>query len=265
MTTDRTHWIDAISQLPEAVAFLSRLPVGTVVSIDTKPDLARTARAFPVAGVVIALPALFTGLVLAILNAPPMLSAALIVTVMVITTGALHEDGLADVADGFWGGATREDKLEIMRDSRTGAYGVSALLLTFLLRTVALSALLGSLTTMQFAAVFLATAALSRGAIVWLWSSLPAARSEGLSRNHGEPAAEDSNIAFIACGVIALVLLVPAAGFLPALAVLATGIAATAYFRSLSHAHIGGHTGDTLGASQQIAETTLFIATAIAI
>ena len=68
------------------------------------------------------------------MHLPPLPAAALAVAATVAVTGALHEDGLADVADGFGGGATRERKLEIMRDSRIGTYGVCALILSFILR-----------------------------------------------------------------------------------------------------------------------------------
>ncbi len=107
-----------------------------------KGELSRALWAAPVVGAVVG------GLVGAAvygfahsLHIPPLPAAALAVAATAAVTGALHEDGLADVADGFGGGATRERKLDIMRDSRIGTYGVCALMLSFMLRVGALASL----------------------------------------------------------------------------------------------------------------------------
>src|SRR5918995_350416 len=101
------------------------------------------------------LPALAMGVAL-VLGLGPWLAATLSVAVMTLTTGALHEDGLADTADSF-GGATRERRLEIMRDSRIGSYGTAALILAFALRIGALAALVSRVdSSAAFAAVLIA-------------------------------------------------------------------------------------------------------------
>ena len=105
-------------------------------------DIDRIAWAAPVAGAVVGLIGALVLALTALLGLPLLLRAGLATAALVAATGALHEDGLADVADGFGGGATRERKLEIMRDSRIGAYGAIALALALILRVGALTAAL---------------------------------------------------------------------------------------------------------------------------
>jgi adenosylcobinamide-GDP ribazoletransferase len=169
-------------------------------------------------------------------------------------TGALHEDGLADCADGFWGGHTRERRLEIMKDSRIGSYGAVALMLALLARWSALAAL------MSAGAWGLALAAmiLSRAAMGLVMAGLPNARAGGLSAQHGAPSwvAAWAGVGFglllgaFAAGSAALWLAL-------AVALVAAGLAGVA------RAKIGGQTGDVLGATQVLAEVTaLAVATA---
>jgi adenosylcobinamide-GDP ribazoletransferase len=123
-----------------ALRFFTRLPLSP--DEGTPFDIDRIAWAAPVAGVAVGL---VGSLVLAItqgLGLPALFSATLATATLVAATGALHEDGVADVADGFGGGATRARKLHIMRDSRIGAYGAVALTLALILRVGALAAAL---------------------------------------------------------------------------------------------------------------------------
>src|ERR1700722_165816 len=130
-----------IRDVADALRFFTRLRVG-----EPEPgaplDIDRIAWAAPVAGVAVGL---ISALILALttlLGLPPLLRAGLATAALVVAPGALHEDGLADVADGFGGGATRARKLEIMRDSRIGAYGAIAIALALILRVGALAAAL---------------------------------------------------------------------------------------------------------------------------
>ena len=116
------------------------------------------------------------------MHLPPLPAAALAVAATVAVTGALHEDGLADVADGFGGGATRERKLEIMRDSRIGTYGVCALILSFILR---ISALTNLGDPALVTAVLVAAHAAARAPIPAFMRLVPAARTDGLSADAG--------------------------------------------------------------------------------
>ena len=163
---------------------------------------------------------------------------------LVVMTGALHEDGLADVADGFWGGFARVRRLEIMRDSRIGSYGVLALILSLGLRGAALIAMADAL-----AVALLASAVISRAAIVWIMAALPHARDNGLSVSTGRPPPGTVRLALLFAALIAVLLI----GW-GALWVLLGAVAATLGCAAIARAKIGGQTGDVLGATQQITE-----------
>lgn len=239
-----------LHDLPAALGLLTRLPV----PVDAPRAMARGAAAawaYPLAGAVVGA---IGGVVYAVavwLGLPAALAAGLAVAALVVTTGALHEDGLADTADGLWGGWTRDRRLEIMRDSRIGTYGVMALVLVIGLRTGALAAL--SPGTVWLALV--GGGALSRAAMVGVWSMLPPARTDGLSATTGQPRAVTAwlslglgiGIAALACGM---------AGVIAAL----TGLAGAVLVGLVARAKIGGQTGDVLGAAQQIAEIATLLA-----
>ena len=125
------------------------------------------------------------------LGLPPIVAAGLAIAALAASTGALHEDGLADVADGFGGGATRERKLEIMRDSRIGAFGATALALSLILRTGALAAALSA--GLGFAAASLVlVSGVSRAGALFPLALLDPARSEGAGASAGRLDAERS-------------------------------------------------------------------------
>ncbi|MFD2175754.1 adenosylcobinamide-GDP ribazoletransferase [Rhodobacter lacus] len=228
-----------------AVVMLTRLPAPRLP--DPAPSLAAASWAFPLAGALLgALSALVLSLALA-LGLPPALAAGLALAAQVMMTGALHEDGLADCADGFWGGHTRERRLEIMRDSRIGSYGVTALVLALGLRWQALAHLTAAGPGLASAAL-VALAMASRVAPVALMATMPPARDNGMGhRARGAaPAA------------LAVALALGLSGFaLPGLPILAPSLAgalAALAVARIARAKLGGQTGDVLGASQQCAE-----------
>ncbi|WP_224545447.1 adenosylcobinamide-GDP ribazoletransferase [Mesorhizobium sp. CA16] len=182
-------------------------------------------------------------------------AAALTLAATMLVTGCLHEDGLSDIADGFWGGRTRDRKLEIMRDSRIGAYGAAALGLSLLIRWSALSELAGP------GHVFLALLAAhagSRGLFGAFMHLLPPARSDGLSANAGTVTAETAIIG-AALGAVALLAL-GLGGAIAALILLGLVFMA---FRALCLSQIGGQTGDTIGALQQLGEIAVLLVASI--
>ncbi|MBZ9812828.1 adenosylcobinamide-GDP ribazoletransferase [Mesorhizobium sp. CA7] len=182
-------------------------------------------------------------------------AAALTLAATMLVTGCLHEDGLSDIADGFWGGRTRDRKLEIMRDSRIGAYGAAALGLSLLIRWSALSELAGP------GHVFLALLAAhagSRGLFGAFMHLLPPARSDGLSANAGTVTAETAVIG-AALGAVALLAL-GLGGAIAALILLGLIFMA---FRALCLSQIGGQTGDTIGALQQLGEIAVLLVASI--
>ena len=255
--------MELLKETMRALAFLSRLPVSSRWFSDYDGALAGTVRGFPFAGIIIALPAALALLVTASL--PGLSSALIIVAVLIITTGALHEDGLADVADGFYGGKTVERRLKIMKDSAIGSYGTLALILSVLLRVVLLATVLDELGLLPGIAVLIGTEAASRAALAKFWQGLPSVRPGGVADKSGTPDADSANFALAAGAVILGVTYGFAGGALAVIASGALAILAFFGFSALCRARIGGQTGDTLGAIQQITIISLVLGLVIAI
>lgn len=184
-------------------------------------------------------------------------AAALALVATVVTTGCLHEDGLSDVADGFGGGKSRGRKLDIMRDSRIGAYGAMALALSLLVRWSALSQLVDP-TQALFALVAAHTA--SRGVLGVFMHLLPSARDDGLSAGAGTVSLETAIVGAV-LGAIPLLLL-GLGGAIAALILLGLLFAA---FHALCLNQIGGQTGDTIGALQQVSEIAVLLVASVAL
>ncbi len=169
----------------------------------------------------------------------------------IILTGAMHEDGLADCADGFWGGWDRTRRLAIMKDSQIGTYGVIALILSLFLRWLALNTLLtGSAGPLTFIAI----GALSRAPMAVLMVALPNARGAGLSARVGRPTGQTAALGVgvaICLGVLGLGWGIVGAALI---LVIADGVVAL-----IARSKIGGQTGDVLGAAQQISEVVLLL------
>jgi adenosylcobinamide-GDP ribazoletransferase len=241
----------AADELRAAAAFLTRLPARyTGADVTRAPDFRSGARVFPVVGALVGLAGGCVLVVAMALGIPPLVAAALAVATTAGLTGGLHEDGLADMADSF-GGSTTERKLEIMDDSRVGTYGALAIALSVMIRIAALGAI-ASTGAVRAALALVAAEAVSRAALVRLWHDLPAARA-GLSTDTGPP---DQNAMLIALGIAAVVAVlvgVPALGLWAALLAGALAAAATWMTIRLTAQTLGGRTGDSLGACQQVA------------
>ncbi|MGA7432820.1 MAG: adenosylcobinamide-GDP ribazoletransferase [Xanthobacteraceae bacterium] len=246
------HWLqDRLEELKASMVFCTRLPLFRTAMIGSG-TLAKAAWAFPIAGVMVGLiAAAIYGLAHRTgIAAWP--AAALCVVTALLVTGCLHEDGLADTADGFGGGTTREQKLDIMRDSRIGTYGVCALILALMLRVGTLASFF-SIASAVWA--LLASHAGARAAMMAFMFIVPPARRDGLSSDAGQPPIE-SVAAAVALGfVIAAFSL----GLLHAIVALVLLIIAGALMAWLSRKQIGGQTGDVLGAVEQIAEIVILL------
>jgi len=229
-----------------AVQFLTRLPVPDWVG-HGPGQLDRAMRYLPLVGIGVGL----VGAVvfMAASAGLPRPAAALIsVAATLLLTGALHEDGLADTLDGLFGGATQDDTLRIMRDSRLGTYGAAGLTLALGLKVTALSAL------PAVGAALVAGHAGSRFLVVCVIAGLPYARSDGKATPMaGGVGFVELSVAGV-CGVLPLLLLGWRA--VPAL-LLAAGLAwgMARWFRR----RLGGYTGDGLGAVQQVTELAILL------
>ena len=236
-----------------ATAVLTRLPVGAVSS--EEGAVAAASWAFPAVGAgigMIAAMVLFLASSFGLGQAP---SALLALVAAGFVTGALHEDGLADTADGLGGGRTREEKLAIMRDSRQGTYGVLALILSIGLRAVALASIAGPI---EGGLALIAAHAASRAALPIIMRWLVPAREDGLGALAGTPSPAVMLVAMAIGIFIALGLLGPVRG---AVALVLSGIAVAAT-AMLARRQIGGYTGDVLGAFQQIGEIVMLLVAA---
>lgn len=236
-----------------AGAFLTRLPFRPAVGAGNggMADLAPAARAFPLIGLVIG--GLGGGAIrLAAETGLSPLAAALVgLCVCAWLTGALHEDGLADMADAMGGGDTAR-RLEIMRDSRIGSYGVLALIFAVGLKAAALAGLPGP--GVAWAALA-AAAALSRAVMVPCMAWLRPARADGLGHGAGRP---DGLVVALALGLGALAALA-LLGWAVGLAALAVALAAGFVVGRVARRRFGGYTGDVLGAAQQAAEISVLL------
>jgi adenosylcobinamide-GDP ribazoletransferase len=246
----------AIRALPAAFAFLTRLPVGGFpYSAD---ELRWSSAHFPLVGALLG-GALATVMMLCA-RAGPLAAAALAVSIGVLLTGALHEDGLADSADALGGASDRERLFVILRDSRIGSFGAAALCMVLVLR-VALLAALGSAAPVAL----VLTHSLARLPPVWMMALLPSVSPEG-AKSAAVARASGLQVA-VASGWVALLFGGAFAGrflegsALATLLAVAAVTAATCASRFVRRA--GGLTGDFLGATEQVLECALLLTLAL--
>lgn len=230
-----------------ALQFLTRVPI----RLRREPSLEATVAWFPVAGAIIGLAVGGTAAGLWHV-VPPLVAAAIAVTVGLLVTGAFHEDGLGDIADAFGGGWTVERRLEILKDSRHGTYGVAAISTSIIVRVVAVGALPGPW-TMFTAAV--AAHTMGRVAAVAMAGTMRLATHSGLGADYGRSTTPARAVFGVASGVAITALAV--GRWTPALIVTAT--AAVAVVGALARRKIGGISGDVLGAVEQVAECMCFV------
>jgi adenosylcobinamide-GDP ribazoletransferase len=243
------------TELKTGLAFLTRLPFAQPPAPATGADVVRASWTFPVIGAGIGA---LGALVYAIgggLGLSPLVCATLAVAATLLMTGALHEDGLADTADGLGGGATRERKLEIMRDSRIGTYGAAALILSIMLRAGAIASVAEPALA---AAALIAAHAGARAAMLPFMRLVPNARQDGLSAEAGIPPQGGTGIA-VAIGIAIVWLCLGAGAMLSALVLVAGALILLAW---LSTSQIGGQTGDVLGAVEQVSEILILLVAA---
>ena len=239
--------------------FFSRLPVAAASPDAPAFSLRPIAWATPLAGVVIALPGCAALIAADWLRLPPLVGATLATVALVATTGALHEDGLADTADGFGGGRSRERKLEIMRDSRLGSYGAIALIFALILRIAALGAIVPQGLGRALAAIVLC-AAVSRAFALLPLNVLPPARLDGLGAAAGPLKAAPFAFACLSAAIVAGLAGLAALGLERAFVALVAAGLASAAISALARRQIGGQTGDVAGAAQQCAEIAAWTA-----
>jgi adenosylcobinamide-GDP ribazoletransferase len=230
-----------------ALAFMTRLPVGRAAVFDTA-DVTHSAGWFPLIGILLGL---IYRLAAAVLRGhlPIAVVAVLLVILDALATGALHFDGLADTADGFGGGQSREDVLRIMRDHAIGSYGGVALATLVVFKVTAYAGLLAQ---SNWSIALILTPALGRWSILLLTATLPYARtSASVVDGMGRRALFWGTAVIIA----ALVTAMSARAWIAAAAV----VAVSAVFGAHCRRRISGITGDTLGANLQLCESAALL------
>lgn len=235
--------------LIRAAQLLTRLPVpggdGT--------RAAEAAWAWPLIGAFVASAQVVTGLLALWVGLPASVAAGVALAAGIAITGGLHEDGLADCADGFWGGMTRARRLEILKDSRIGAYGVLALIVTMGLRWALFATLLATAPL-----TLLACAMISRAGMAAVMAGLPFARDNGLAAHVGKPPLWAVWVGIGCAGFGAIV----TAGLGAGLTAGVVALGATLGVAAVAKVKIGGQTGDVLGAAQVVAEISALAACA---
>jgi adenosylcobinamide-GDP ribazoletransferase len=242
-----------LRDLTTAFMLLTRLPLPAAPHAPgTGRAAAHAAWAYPLVGLGVGLIAVAIAWVMQSLGVVSPITALFVVLSSIVVTGAMHEDGLADCADGFWGGWDMAKRLSIMKDSQIGTYGVIALVMSLLLRWYVITQMIEKDVLMG---AVLTAAVMSRGAMVWVMYRLPHARKDGLAQQTGRPMGQTTMIA-VGFAALAAVLAPEVSTFwLIVVAVLSTlGVA------TLARRKIGGQTGDVLGATQQIVELGILIA-----
>ena len=246
-----------------AIQFLTRLPVPHLTGFQTS-WLAESARFFPLVGALVGIIAVGIWWI-GSLFFPPLVAVGLMMSASLLLTGAFHEDGFADVCDGFGGGGRRDAMLAIMKDSRVGTYGAIGVVTMLGLKW----SILVSLPYAAFPIIVIGAHTVSRWCAISLIWRLPYVRAD--ARAKSKPLAHSlsgtdwllSGVLGTLCLLPAVLLIDPAARPQLALALFAalilsgvTTVLAAGYFKS----RLGGYTGDCLGATQQLAELGFLLA-----
>lgn len=255
----RSGLASPLREVLTAHLWLTRFPVAGLVPRDL-PQLAQAGWSFPLVGLSVGLVAAAVLAAAAWLGLPAPVAALLAIGAMLLATGGLHEDGLADFADGGGAGGDRERRLAIMRDSRIGSYGVLALIVATGLRIAAISAVFAGSPALAISGVMAVTAASRAGMAAGL-ALMPPARPDGLGRQAGRVSRGGAAIALLLGGALLLAPALVSTQPLPLWLAVAGAVAlAQLWLARRALRVLGGQTGDVLGALQQAGEAAGLVA-----
>lgn len=246
-------------QWAASISFFTRIPCAPHDTSGQSRAMAQALRWAPLVGLMIGLLQWLLASLLIALQSPALIVGLAVVAFGAWITRGLHEDGLADYVDGLAGGWTVERRLEIMKDSRIGAFGTIALIVTLAMRVVAIASI-ATLDSWSLAVALVLTACLSRASFLLLFKALPPARNNGLSQLVGEPSRFDIIIA-LGLPLFLLLLLQP----LMAICVFLAWGALVALMIRQTRLALGGHTGDVAGAMQQMGEVSILLVMSLGI
>lgn len=231
-----------------ALRFFTRLPVPSWVGHDSEA-LKRASRYLPAVGLVVGILAALVFEISSYLW-PKTLAVLFSMASTLLITGAFHEDGWGDMADGFGGGWEKSKILSIMKDSRIGSYGAVAMIILLLTKFCALV----EIDPLMIPPTLIAGHAFSRFCAISLMRFLDYAREEGKAK------ALAARLSWRDLGFAGLAALLPLLLLPPAQTAVGVGLAAlaTLYLARKFNRHLGGYTGDCLGATQQLAEVAFY-------
>jgi adenosylcobinamide-GDP ribazoletransferase len=243
-----------------AIQFFTRIPVPAWVGHSPR-QLNQAARYFPLTGIIVGTLSAAV-LMIAALVLPLSLAVGLSMTASILITGAFHEDGLSDFTDGLGGGYTREKALEIMKDSRVGAYGAIALVMVLLLKYQSLLSLCGAHSQLYVAATLIAAHSISRLMAASLMLTQRYIRDDDSAR--AKPAAQQigpvSFIIALITGIASLgILYIADAHAASVLTAVICALLMRIYLAWRLKKRLGGYTGDCLGAVQQLTELAFYL------
>lgn len=251
------HLEERYKQLQLATSFLTRFPVRQISA--PIPQLHDSFWAFAVVGMVLG--AIYAAVMWIghLLGVPTLLLAIVAISLGLLCTGALHEDGFADMLDGFGGGKTAEDKLRIMKDSLLGSFGVSGLILLLFMRVVSLEIITeqnfaagGSDAGLRLLLILGVIAGCSRMCMIAILAFVPAARADGLGQSFSTQKQQMTKGVLVGMLVVLM-----ASFFVPAAVLIIFALMGCAAYGVawLCRRQIGGQTGDICGATQVMTET----------
>ncbi|UXN70070.1 adenosylcobinamide-GDP ribazoletransferase [Devosia neptuniae] len=238
-----------------ALRFFSRLPTGD--SPHQKPDLGRIAMALPLASIAIGIGPVVLLIGGVLVGLPAYFAAALAVGAMVLASGAMAEDALADAADGLFGGHTPERRLEIMKDSRHGTYGVAALCLFLVLRVMAVGSM-AETSPLAAGAAWLAASIVGRSAALWVAVALAPARRDGASATAGQLSWRNFAVGMVFAAVLLFLLGGPASSIAGLVLAIVLSVGTAWGWTALCKRLVGGQSGDLIGALAALIEIAAF-------
>ena len=234
-----------------AAMLLTRIPVS--FPADRVPNTARSYWAFPLIGIVVSIVPIIIASLLMSWGLPVMASAGLILLGIMLLSGGLHQDGLADLADSL-GGRDPEHRLKIMRESAIGSYGTLALIMVIAINIACLTSL-GQISTTAMMGGMMTVAALSRSMMGVQRYMHQTPDQKGLANMTGAPS---QPILLIGVGIALFIGFVFASPF-ETLVMAAIGLITTFLLGKFMKSWLGGVNGDGLGATQQISEMTMLM------
>lgn len=235
----------APADLTMALRLFSRLPTGPLPH--EAPDLSRIAPVLPLASLLIVIGPALLLVACGYAGLPALYSSLLALAAYAIATGAMGEDAIADASDGLFGGTTPERRLDILKDSRHGTYGVLAIVFSVGLRATALAAITAR-DPIAAACALIAATVLARSISLYLPFSLPPARREGAGATAGRPSWNTFLIGLVLALLIAALIAAPLLGIFSVAMALVVAAPVCIYWGWLCRNLIGGQTGDLTGA-----------------